>query len=83
MFSLAASYLHEENTDEGSYKISATVTPVDGLFIKGWYMADSGVTRAIGGANDWQWALAQATKLLTLLTFALHTTTPIQLKATL
>ena len=45
MFRIAASYLHEENTDEGSYKISARVTPIDGLNINGWYRADDGATR--------------------------------------
>ena len=69
MFSLAASYVHEENTDEGSYKVSATVTPVDGFTVKGWYHGDSGVTRAIGANGDYQWGVGasyQATDTLLL-----------------
>ena len=70
MFTVAATYLHEENTDEGSYKLSAVVTPVEGLTIKGWYAADSGATRQVGGVGaDYYWGVGanyQATDTLSV-----------------
>lgn len=55
---VAATYLYEEDTQEGVYKLSAGVNAMEGLFIKGWFMGDeNGGSNHISGNAEWQWGL--------------------------
>jgi len=57
-FSVAASYLHDTQVDEGQWKVSATVTPVEGLDLKAWYRDQTGVNRYAGGTNNAFWGVS-------------------------
>ncbi len=59
---IAASYIYEENVDEGAWKVSAQVTPFDGrLLLKAWYIGDeNGATSAVSGTGEWAWGAGAA-----------------------
>ena len=55
---VAASYIFEERVDDGAYKLSATITAIENLTIKGFFVGDGGDnTAAVNGAGDYAWGV--------------------------
>lgn len=56
--SVAASYIYEEEAQEGAWKVSATITAVENLTVKGFYVGDEdGATRQVSGTGDYAWGI--------------------------
>ena len=55
---VAASYIYEENVDEGAFKLSARVNVIEGLSINGFYVGDdNGTTRQVAGPGEYAWGV--------------------------
>ncbi len=54
---VAASVIYDSGVDEAVWKVSADVTAIDNLAIRGWYMADDGGTAYVG-AGAYQWGVS-------------------------
>jgi hypothetical protein len=56
--SVAGSYIYEEEAQEGAWKVSATITAIDNLTVKGFYVGDEdGGTRQVQGSGDYAWGI--------------------------
>jgi len=56
---VAASVIYDTQASEAAYKVSASITAIENLTIKGWYQADDGGTNYVTN-GDWEWGLGVA-----------------------
>ncbi|MDA8869928.1 porin [Rhizobiaceae bacterium] len=65
LFDVAATYIYEDVADEGAYKVSLGVKPLDGLFLKGWFVGDDGGdTYSVEGTGDYAWGVGASYAVL-------------------